>query len=159
MFFPQKFRLRPSSLSADMLPTPPRRRVIRRREGTMGGRRAAKDNTRRRRRRRFRHCGCFADARAHVRERHEGKEGRREGRTTVGRRERERERERESGITGNKWLLLSALSPSFPPSPYSAIPSRRLSKGEEEDKSDINSPLASNRQRSVRMEWLAGSEI
>ena len=123
----------------------------------MGGRRAAKDNTRRRRRRRFRHCGCFADARAHVRERHEGKEGRREGRTTVGR--RERERERESGITGNKWLLLSALSPSFPPSPYSAIPSRRLSKGEEEDKSDINSPLASNRQRSVRMEWLAGSEI
>ena len=123
MFFPQKFRLRPSSLSADMLPTPPRRRVIRRREGTMGGRRAAKDNTRRRRRRRrFRHCGCFADARAHVRERHEGKEGRREGRTTVGRRERERESERERErvvlLAINGFFSLLSLLPSLlPPIP------------------------------------------
>ena len=68
------------------------------------------------------------DSRAHVRERHEGK-----GRRTDGR--GRRERERESGITGNKWLLLLSAAPlSFPPLPllsYSFLTSRRLSKESE----------------------------
>ena len=66
------------------------------------------------------------DSRAHVRERHEGK-----GRRT----DADGERETESGITGNKWLLLLSAAPlSFPPLPllsYSFLTSRRLSKESE----------------------------
>ena len=129
-----------------------RRRVIRRRKGRAAA--AAKDNTRRRHRRRHRPAAvvfgtaAVSPTRAHVRERHEGKEGRKNDSPT------ERERERESGITGNKWLLL----PSF----YSAIPSfASIVERERERRTNLTSihlwhAMAWHRQRNLRMERLSG---
>ena len=147
--------------------TIPRRRVIRRKEGA--------DDGRRRRLKIILAAAAAAAAavfavfgtaavspwRAHVRcekDTRERKEGRKEGRQSDG------ERERESGITGNKWLLLlSALLPSFLPSfcppPYSAL--RRVDCRKGKRRTNLTSihlwrgiGISSGAERSGRMEGL-----